>query len=95
MAGKGFCFISHVGEVYGCGFLPVSAGNIRQQNFEEIYQHSPLFVQLRNRALLKGKCGKCEYQEACGGCRARALSVHTDYLEEEPYCPYQPVSLTQ
>ena len=95
MAGNGFCFISHVGEVYGCGFLPVSAGNIRQQNFKEIYQHSPLFVQLRNRALLKGKCGKCEYQEACGGCRARALSVHTDYLEEEAYCLYQPVSLTQ
>ena len=63
MAGNGFCFISHIGEVFGCGFLPVSAGNVRQQNFKEIYQQSPLFVQLRDHTLLKGKCGKCEYQK--------------------------------
>ena len=89
MAGNGFCFISHVGEVFGCGFLPISAGNIMQQNFREIYQKSPLFVQLRNHESLKGKCGRCEFKTLCGGCRARALSVHKDYLEEEPYCIYQ------
>ncbi len=90
MVGDGFCFISHVGEVYGCGFLPVPAGNIRQQNFKEIYQNSLLFNKLRNHSLLKGKCGDCSYKTACGGCRARAYATHKDYLEEEPYCSHQP-----
>ncbi len=93
MAGNGFCFISHIGEVYGCGFLPISAGDIRQQKLKQIYQQSPLFVQLRNHESLKGKCGKCEYKAVCGGCRARALSIHRDYLEEEPYCIYNPKEL--
>ena len=89
MAGNGFCFVSHVGDVFGCGFLPVSAGNVRLQSFKEIYQ-SPLFMQLRNHQLLKGKCGRCEFREACGGCRARALSVHGSFLAEEPFCVYEP-----
>jgi radical SAM protein with 4Fe4S-binding SPASM domain len=90
MAGNGFCFISHVGEVFGCGFLPIPAGDIRKQTFKQIYQRSPLFETLRNHESLKGKCGKCEYKGFCGGCRARALSVHKNYLEEEPYCVYKP-----
>lgn len=90
MAGNGFCFISHIGEVFGCGFLPIPAGNIRQQSFKQIYQQSPLFVELRNHSLLKGKCGACEYKTICGGCRARALSIHKNHMEEEPYCVYTP-----
>jgi heme b synthase len=90
MSGNGFCFISHVGEVFGCGFLPIPAGNIRQQSFKQIYQQSPLFLELRNHSLLKGKCGACEYKTICGGCRARALSIHKSHLEEEPYCVYIP-----
>ena len=90
MSGNGFCFISHVGDVFGCGFLPIPAGNIRQQTFKQIYQQSPLFLELRNHNLLKGKCGACEYKTTCGGCRARALSVHKSYLEEEPYCIFTP-----
>jgi radical SAM protein with 4Fe4S-binding SPASM domain len=90
MAGNGFCFVSHVGDVFGCGFLPVPAGNVRQQNFKEIYQGAPLFLELRNHRLLRGKCGVCEYKEVCGGCRARALSVKGSHLEEEPYCTYTP-----
>jgi radical SAM protein with 4Fe4S-binding SPASM domain len=90
MAGNGFCFISHVGDVFGCGFLPVAAGNIRKQNFKEIYQGAPLFVELRNHSLLTGKCGRCEYRTICGGCRARAMSVNKSYLAEEPYCIHKP-----
>jgi radical SAM protein with 4Fe4S-binding SPASM domain len=89
MAGNGFCFISHIGEVYGCGFLPLSGGNIRQQNFQQIYQYSPLFIELRNLELLKGKCGVCGYKSVCGGCRARAFSIKKDYLQAEPYCCYK------
>lgn len=91
MAGNGFCFVSHVGDVFGCGFLPVSAGNIRRQSFREIYEKSPLFLKLRDHNLLAGKCGRCEFKAACGGCRARALSVNGAVLAEEPYCLYQPL----
>jgi radical SAM protein with 4Fe4S-binding SPASM domain len=90
MAGNGFCFVSHVGDVFGCGFLPLAAGNVRQQSFREIYQNSPLFLELRNPALLRGKCGACGFRAICGGCRARALSVHGSHLAEEPYCEYLP-----
>jgi AdoMet-dependent heme synthase len=79
-----------VGEVFGCGFLPISAGNIRTRSFKEIYQKSHLFAELRNHDLLRGKCGGCDFKVACGGCRARALSVNNNYLEEEPYCLFQP-----
>ncbi len=89
MAGNGFCFVSHIGEIFGCGFLPVSAGSIREKRLKEIYQESTLFLQLRNRSLLKGKCGVCEYKMICGGCRARAFSAG-DLLQEEPYCEYKP-----
>ncbi len=89
MAGNGFCFISHVGDVFGCGFLPVSAGNVRQRNFKDIYQKSKFFIELRHPELLKGKCGICDFKVKCGGCRARALAVNKAYLEEEPYCTYQ------
>jgi radical SAM protein with 4Fe4S-binding SPASM domain len=91
MTGDGFCFISHIGEVYGCGYLPVSAGNIRQKTFSDIYNSSPLFLQLRDRKLLKGKCGVCLYQEVCGGCRARAYAASGDVLGEEPCCIYHPL----
>ncbi|MDA8187032.1 MAG: TIGR04053 family radical SAM/SPASM domain-containing protein [Dehalococcoidales bacterium] len=90
MAGDGFCFVSHVGEVYGCGFLPVLAGNIREKPFPEIYQFSPLFQQLRKYDELGGKCGYCEFRVKCGGCRARALAETGDYMAEEPYCIYEP-----
>lgn len=90
MAGNGFCFISHVGDVFGCGFLPVVAGNVREKKFSEIYQKSLPFTALRDNNSLSGKCGRCDFKDGCGGCRARALSVHGSYFDEEPYCTYNP-----
>lgn len=52
--GKGFVFISHLGEVFPSGFLPVSAGNVRKQSLAELYCHSPLFVALRDSSNLAG-----------------------------------------
>lgn len=92
LAGQGYCFISHRGEVFPCGYLPVLAGNIREQPFAEIYQESPVFQQLRDLSQLEGKCGKCPFVHRCGGCRARAYSVTGNYLAEEPYCTYSPGS---
>jgi radical SAM protein with 4Fe4S-binding SPASM domain len=87
-AGKGFCFISHTGEVYPSGFLPASGGNVRDISLGEIYRSSPLFRELRDPARLKGRCGRCKYRELCGGSRSRAYAMTGDYLAEEPYCAY-------
>jgi heme b synthase len=92
MAGYGFCFVSHIGEVGGCGYMPLLAGNVRQGSLVEIYRESPLFTSLRDPNLLQGRCGVCEYRVLCGGCRARALGATGNYLEEEPFCTYQPKS---
>ena len=88
--GKGFVFISHLGEVFPSGFLPVSAGNVRKQSLTELYQHSPLFISLRDSKNLKGKCGICEFREVCGGSRSRAYALTGDVFAEEPCCVWQP-----
>ncbi len=88
--GKGFLFVSHVGNVYPSGFLPIQAGNIRETPLSEIYRNAPIFKALRNTSRLEGKCGACEYKEICGGSRARAYAVTGDPLAQEPCCIYQP-----
>lgn len=94
LAGTGMCFISHKGEVYPCGYLPILAGSLMKQTFEEIWVGSPLFQTLRGPDFLKGKCGVCEFRHICEGCRARAYGMTGDYLAEEPFCLYQPGALT-
>lgn len=88
--GRGFMFISHMGEVMPSGFLPLTAGNVRSEDPVSIYRDSPLFKQLRDPDALHGKCGRCEYREVCGGSRARAFAVTGDLLAADPSCPYQP-----
>jgi radical SAM protein len=88
--GKGFMFISHVGNVYPSGFLPIHAGNIRETPLADIYRNAPIFKSLRDTSKLEGKCGACEYKEICGGSRARAYAVTGDPLAQEPCCIYQP-----
>lgn len=92
LGGQGFVFISHTGDVQICGFLENCAGNLRKNNFDfkDIWQNSELFCEIRATDKRKGKCGICEYQTVCGGCRARAFSVNGDYLDEEPQCGYEP-----
>ena len=88
--GKGFMFISHVGNVYPSGFLPIHAGNVRETPLADIYRNAPIFKSLRDTGKLEGKCGACEYKEICGGSRARAYAVTGDPLAQEPCCIYQP-----
>jgi radical SAM protein len=88
--GKGFMFVSHTGEVFPSGFLPLSVGNILWEPLAEIYQNAPLFRALRDSSQLKGKCGRCEFKEVCGGSRARAYAISHDPLAEEPCCTYVP-----
>ncbi|MHB8991419.1 MAG: TIGR04053 family radical SAM/SPASM domain-containing protein, partial [Chloroflexota bacterium] len=88
--GKGFCFISHAGDVCPSGFLQLPAGNVREKPIAEIYRNSQLFRELRDPSLLKGRCGACEYRRVCGGSRARAWALTGDHLGEESRCVYQP-----
>jgi heme b synthase len=95
LAGTSVCFVSHKGEVFPCGYFPVEAGNIRTQTLKNIWQNSEVFVNLRDSKKLQGKCGVCEYNKFCGGCRARAYYDKGNYLAEEPYCIYKPLSRGQ
>lgn len=88
--GKGFVFVSHTGEVYPSGFLPLSAGNIREQRLATIYRNNPLFRALRDDGRLEGKCGRCEFRTVCGGSRARAFAVTGNVFAEDPSCIYEP-----
>ena len=93
--GKGFVFISHTGEVFPSGFLPMSAGNIRQQELSGLYRESALFRSLRDISNLEGKCGQCEFKEICGGSRARAYALTGNPNAEEPCCSYIPKGYIQ
>jgi len=88
--GNGFLFISHRGDIYPSGFLPVSAGNVRTHDVVDVYRNSPLFRDLRDTDRLEGKCGVCEYRTICGGSRARAYATTGNYLASDPYCSYIP-----
>ncbi|MDL4842907.1 TIGR04053 family radical SAM/SPASM domain-containing protein [Aquibacillus rhizosphaerae] len=93
--GNGFIFISHIGDVYPSGLLPVKVGNVRDQPLPEIYRDSDILKNLRNPDKYKGKCGVCEFRHVCGGSRSRAYAVTGDYLESEPYCTYIPKVMRQ
>ena len=89
LAGSGVFFISHKGEVFPCGYLPVQAGKVPEQNLARIWENSPVFNRLRDIDQLKGKCGACPYKQVCMGCRARAYFQSGDYMDEEPMCSYE------
>ncbi len=88
--GRGMLFVSHTGEVFPSGFLPITCGNVRQTDALTIYQDHPLFNALRDPDALSGKCGVCEYRVKCGGSRARAYGMSGDYLASDESCAYQP-----
>jgi AdoMet-dependent heme synthase len=83
-------FVSHVGEVYLGMRMPYTGGNLHFESLEAAYHSSPVFQMLRDRALLRGKCGECEFRQLCGGSRARAFAMRGDPMESDPLCIYQP-----
>ena len=88
--GRGFVFVSHTGEIFPSGFLPVSGGNVRKDSLVDVYRNSNLFRVLRDPEAKVGKCGRCEYTKICGGSRSRAYALTGNYLEADPRCVYQP-----
>lgn len=91
--GNGFAFVSHIGDVFPSGLLPIKAGNVRETPLAAIYREAKVFKELRQPDHYKGKCGVCEYRNICGGSRSRSYAVTGDYLESEPFCIYIPESL--
>jgi len=90
LGGVGFAFVSHVGQVQPCGYLELNCGNIREKSFREIWEKSLIFNHLRDYKKYQGKCGRCQYINVCGGCRARAYESTGDYLAPEPLCLFEP-----
>ena len=89
-SGNGFLFISHTGDIFPSGFLPITAGNVRRDRLDAIYRESPLFLQLRRPSGYEGVCGICEYNAICGGSRSRAFAMTGNYLASDPWCAYRP-----
>ena len=90
MAGTQYCRITPSGDITPCPYMTVVAGNVRDQSLAEIWTTSPVLRDLRDRTKLKGRCGECEFNELCGGCRCRAQAAFGDYLQEDPSCTFQP-----
>ncbi len=89
-SGNGFLFVSHLGEIMPSGFLPIPVGNVREMSLAHAYRETPLFQQLRTPSLLKGRCGRCEFRDICGGSRSRAYGLTGDPFETDPWCSYEP-----
>ena len=95
LAGQAICFVSHDGEVFPCGYLPVSSGNVKEIPFSTIWRDSNVFADMRDDSRLEGKCGVCEFKKVCMGCRARAFAQTGSYLSEEPNCSFTPTRMRQ
>jgi radical SAM protein with 4Fe4S-binding SPASM domain len=89
-AGTQYVGITPDGDVTPCPYLPRYGGNLREQTFAQIWNDSQLFNDLRRRKALGGRCGECEFNGMCGGCRARAYGATGDPMAEDPWCVYQP-----
>lgn len=92
-AGKGFVFVSHEGEVYPSGFLPLSAGNIRETPLPELYRNTHLMTLLRNHEKFEGPCGDCSFGSMCGGSRSRAYAMSQTPVGSDPLCPWAATEL--
>jgi AdoMet-dependent heme synthase len=88
--GNGFVFVDHVGGIRPSGFLPVTRGNVRSADLEDVYQYDEIFVRLRHPDALLGKCGRCRFRVVCGGSRARAFAATGALMASDPLCAYDP-----
>ncbi len=88
LCGVAVAFISHLGKVFPCGYLPVDCGDVTETPLAEIWRGSEVFRRLRDYGQLQGRCGRCGYKDVCGGCRARAYATTGNYLAAEPNCGF-------
>ena len=89
-AGTHYMGIRPNGDVTPCPYLPVFAGTLRRSSLAELWTSSDLFAGIRKRTSLGGRCGECEMNAQCGGCRARAYGMTGDLMAEDPLCTHTP-----
>ncbi|MBT3204851.1 MAG: radical SAM protein [Gammaproteobacteria bacterium] len=89
IAGTHYCRVTPEGDVTACPYIEKTVGNIKQQDFQTIWNTAEDFLSLRNPQLT-GKCGECEFQKLCGGCRARPLAAGKQLMDEDTSCGYIP-----
>jgi radical SAM protein with 4Fe4S-binding SPASM domain len=89
-AGTHYMGIRPNGDVTPCPYLPVFAGTLRSSSLAELWTSSTLFTDIRRRTSLGGRCGDCEMNAHCGGCRARAFGMSGDLMAEDPLCTHTP-----
>jgi radical SAM protein with 4Fe4S-binding SPASM domain len=93
-AGTHYMGIRPNGDVTPCPYLPVFAGTLRSSSLADLWTSSELFVGIRRRSSssggLGGRCGECEMNGHCGGCRARAYGMTGDLMAEDPLCTHTP-----
>ena len=89
-AGTHYMGIRPNGDVTPCPYLPVFAGNLRREALTDLWTSSELFTGIRRRSELGGRCGACEMNAQCGGCRARAYGMTGDLMAEDPLCTHTP-----
>ena len=74
------------GDVSPCCQIPIIGGNFKVDDIKEVWKHSLIFSDFRNKSKIKGNCGRCEHLLYCGGCRANAYIKNGDYLEGDDLC---------
>jgi radical SAM protein with 4Fe4S-binding SPASM domain len=89
-AGTHYMGIRPNGDVTPCPYLPVFAGTLRSSSLADLWTSSALFADIRRRTSLGGRCGECEMNGHCGGCRARAYGMTGDLMAEDPLCTHVP-----
>src|SRR5262245_51925224 len=89
-AGTHYMGIRPNGDVTPCPYLPVFAGSLRKAPLSDLWSSSELFTDIRRRSSLGGRCGMCELNAHCGGCRARAYGMTGDLMAEDPLCTHTP-----
>ncbi len=89
-AGTHYMGIRPNGDVTPCPYLPVFAGTLRNASLADLWTSSELFAGIRRRSSLGGRCGACEMNGHCGGCRARAFGMTGDLMAEDPLCTHTP-----
>lgn len=68
-AGHSFCYISPYGDVFPCVQFPLPTGNVRQQKFLEIWNHSPQMNEVRSiQAKDLTVCSSCSHVASCSRC---------------------------
>ncbi|MEW5803151.1 MAG: radical SAM protein [bacterium] len=80
-AGHYICFVSPEGDVTPCVQLPVVCGNVREQDFYWVWQHSPQMQKIRQYQIkdIHG-CSDCRHLSWCARCPGLAYLEDGDLL---------------